>query len=350
MFRKILVPLDGSTFAEHALPLALAIARQSGAAIQLARVHAPSTAIFLGSEVPADLSVETALRDQQYLDLMKQTLTPTTSGPVTATLLNGIPIGDLLHEQACRSGADLIVMTTHGRGPLSRLWLGSVADWLIRHTDVPVLLVRPQEGAPHFTSAPAVPRVLIPLDGTEVAEQILEPAIALGTLLGADFTLLRVITPMLRGNCHLATPETHGEALIKQLQTLQAQCRLDAENYVERVARRLRAQGLRVRTAVVVREHPAVAILEQARAEGAGVIAMATHGRGGLARLLMGSVADKVLRGAEVPLLIRRPVSVPHAAPAKEERGQGQQPKAFDTEEFPGCLHGIAAHHHAAHE
>jgi nucleotide-binding universal stress UspA family protein len=223
-----------------------------------------------------------------------------------------------------------------------------VADWLIRHSDVPVLLARPKETAPDLSAVPVVPRVLIPLDGAELAEQILEPATTLGTLLGADFALVRVIKPMLMGNCDVMrpTPEFESEALLKQLQAMHEQCRLEAEKHIEDIAKRLREKGLGVRTSVLAREQPAVAILEQAHTDGAGLIAMATHGRGGLARLLLGSVADKVLRGAEIPVLVRRPAPVPHVAPAKERHGRAgrSQQEAVEQEEFHGCLHGAGRH------
>src|SRR5438067_676921 len=93
-------------------------------------------------------------------------------------------------------GADLVVMTTHGRGPLGRLWLGSVADALVRDLAMPLLLVRPQETAPDFKREPLLKHLLLPLDGSPLAEQMLEPAVALGTLMEADYTLLRVIKPV----------------------------------------------------------------------------------------------------------------------------------------------------------
>lgn len=115
MIRSLLVPLDGSPFAEQALPLAVALARQAGAAIHLARVH-----------VPVDLALpEGVVR-----------LAGETGLAVTAALLEG-RVADALEEKAKAASVDLMVLTTHGRGPLGRFWLGSVADTLVRHLPMP---------------------------------------------------------------------------------------------------------------------------------------------------------------------------------------------------------------------
>lgn len=87
-------------------------------------------------------------------------------------------------------------MTTHGRGPVSRLLLGSVADRLVREVPIPVLLVRPHEAAPDLASEPVLRHILVALDGSALAEQVLEPVVALGTLMQADYSLLRVYGPL----------------------------------------------------------------------------------------------------------------------------------------------------------
>ena len=85
------------------------------------------------------------------------------------------------------------MMTTHGHGPLSRFWLGSVADEMVRRATTPILLVRPHEKAIDLAAEPVLRHILIPLDGSALAEQVLGPAAALGSLLQCDdYTLLRV--------------------------------------------------------------------------------------------------------------------------------------------------------------
>jgi nucleotide-binding universal stress UspA family protein len=182
-------------------------------------------------------------------------------------------------------------MATHGRGPLSRFWLGSVADELIRRTPVLVLLVRPGEKVPGMIPEVVLGNILIPLDGSALAEQVLEPALELARLMEARCTLLRVVE-----SC--SSPADRGSDGPPE--------RAPAETYLNRVAGRLREKGLRIRTRVVVARHAAEAILEEAEAQASNLIALATHGRGGFKRMLLGSVADKVLRGASTLVLVQR--------------------------------------------
>ena len=135
MFRTILVPYDGSAFAEHALPLAAQLARPSKAGLRLVCVIPPETT----QAWPAGLPRE----DQTALKLAQWRLRQWAPECNVATQLLHGPVGPTLAEYAATSKADLIVMTTHGRGPLSRFWMGSVADELIRHSPVPLLVHRP---------------------------------------------------------------------------------------------------------------------------------------------------------------------------------------------------------------
>jgi nucleotide-binding universal stress UspA family protein len=303
MYRSLLVPLDGSLFGEHALPLALSIARRAHASLQVVHVHVPPAPMYVEGWPTLEDTLDSKAREREraYLDEVIKRLAPVSTTPVSSALLEG-PIADALHEQAVATGVDLVVLTTHGHGPLARFWLGSVADELVRRLPMPLLLVRPQEEAPDLAREQVLQHVLIPLDGTALAERILEPAVALGTVMQADYTLLRVLDPLVTAGHDPAGYPISGlvpEAL-KQLQ-------VEAEAYLERTAKRLRAQSLRVRTRVVVGSHPAVAILEEASANPTDLIALETHGRRGLNRLLLGSVADKVLRGSSTPVLVHRP-------------------------------------------
>jgi nucleotide-binding universal stress UspA family protein len=160
-----------------------------------------------------------------------------------------------------------------------------------------------------------------------MAEQILEPAIALGRLTGADYTLLRVIKPATVGNYGNAIRPTDefGQSICRQIQVLHGEVQAEAEDYLRRVAERLRCRSLAVRTRVVSSEQAAAAILEEARANPADLVALETHGWGGLARLFAGSVADKVLRGGATPLLVHRPPApLPGAESGREVAGAGE--------------------------
>jgi nucleotide-binding universal stress UspA family protein len=294
MYHSLLVPLDGSVTAEQALPWALTLARRAKAALQVAAVHVPAAPLFSGNNLVANVELDAIIRDKErsYLEGVVRRLVNLIPAPVSSILLEG-PIANALHEQAQAIHADLIVMTTHGRGPLSRFWLGSVADKLIRQATLPVLVVRPGEGPADFNETPAVRRVLIPLDGTKEAEQILEPAIEFGTLMQAEYHLFLAVEPLM-------SPDLYPGTVF--LQQVQKHC----HEYLEEAAERLRGRSLRVQTRVAFGRPAAHAILEEAGAQPGTLIALATHGRGGVARLLLGSVADKVLRGASVPVLLYR--------------------------------------------
>ncbi len=313
MYRNILVPLDGSPFGEHALPLALNLARRAGAAVEVVHVAAPVELAYSESLFLVDADLEQRIRDQlqAYLDAVVQRAEAAAPVPVTPVLLEG-DVVEQIRQRVEELPADLVVMTTHGRGALGRFWLGSVADELVRRLPVPLLLVRPHEGEPDLAAGPPLENLLVPLDGSPLAEQILEPALALGRLTSADYTLLRVIKPVLPVSPGLSgvpglTLEDKAQGLLERTRAIHRQLCRDAQDYLNRVADRLEARGLRVRTRVAVEEQPAVAILSEAVPPGIDAVALETHGRRGLSRLLLGSVADKVVRGAAVPVRVHRP-------------------------------------------
>jgi nucleotide-binding universal stress UspA family protein len=314
MYRKILVPVDGSTFAEHALPLALAIARQSRAAIHLVTVSTPVVAAYLEGVYVGngDLEEEQAAQQRAYQERTLARLSERIDVPLTGEVMHG-EVASTLCELAGRGVFDLIVMATHARSPFGRFWLGSVADEMIRHGTLPLLLVRPGEEEPNLEKEPDLGRIVVPLDGTELAEQILEPAVALAGLMpAAEIVLVRAIRPVMPVD---VTPEMLGlgseaEHVMCQVEVLQEELHRETESYLAGIARRLEARGLKVRTHVLVEEKPAEAILHEAEDEHAGLIALETHGRGGLSRLFRGSITDKVVRGAHVPILVHRPVGV----------------------------------------
>jgi nucleotide-binding universal stress UspA family protein len=301
MYRSILVPLDGSAFGEQALLVAIHLARRSGASLHLVLVH--TAFVHVESGLIYDDRVNRLLREQEqgYLEAVVKRWQAASPVPVTWTLREGL-VADGIFEQVAASSADLIVMTTHGRGPLSRFWLGSVADNLVRRASIPVLLLRPQETAPDQAQELIFRHVLIPLDGSALAEQVLEPAVTLGQLLGADLTLLRIVKPVLFAG---HDPTVLRDPAVGQPATEQLEA--EARAYLAGVAERLRAQALPVQTRVIVNTQPAAAILEQSLEPLGGIIALETHGRGGLTRALLGSVADKVVRGTTIPVLVCRP-------------------------------------------
>jgi nucleotide-binding universal stress UspA family protein len=166
MYRSLLVPLDGSAFAEHALPFALSIARRAGASINLVKVHIPFTKAYADSPSLFSDQVEDKViaQERAYLDEMTKRIAGASALPVASALLESEVPSETLNRHAATSRADLIVMTTHGHGPFSRFWLGSVADEMVRRATTPILLVRPHQKAIDLASEPVLRHILIPLD------------------------------------------------------------------------------------------------------------------------------------------------------------------------------------------
>jgi nucleotide-binding universal stress UspA family protein len=302
MFRTVLVPLDGSWFAESALPTAARFAKDAGAKLSLVLVHEPAPALIgMGDVVlpSRDLDFEWRSRQQSYL--AATAADASTAWGVSAGFLEiDGNAGPSICEAASRISADLVVMATHGRGALRRLWLGSVADYVVRHLTVPVLLVHPDREA-GLRGAPSSRGILVALDLSKDAEAILDPVVTWARTTGAALTLVHVVELVFE-NGHPGVPgPILPDARLQEVSRATAQERLD------RIAARLRRLGVMVATKVIIGAAAAGGLLDLLREDEFDLIAMTTHGHGGMQRLLLGSVADKVIRGTTKPVLVLRP-------------------------------------------
>jgi nucleotide-binding universal stress UspA family protein len=325
VFRTVLVPLDGSVFAEQALPLAVSLARPTGAPLRLLRVVPPLADYLFWPPLRSD-PLDHELREmhraeaQGYLDSVVHRLKG--AGPVTCDVVEDVMeeeegICESIIADVTRTGADLIVVSSHGRGVMARFWLGSIADRLVRTAPVPVIVVRPPEHphAPDLGRPVILKHLLLALDGTAMAERVVEPAVAIGKAAGADYTLVTALRSVLPFSLHHGSAGSGQKPQSAWLGSakIDVQRRQKAEDYLSAVANHLRADGAKVQTRVHLAEQPAAAILHEATLVGADLIALETHGRG-ISRLLMGSVADKVVRGSSLPVLLCR---LPHQASEK---------------------------------
>ena len=302
MFTKILVPLDRSTLAEQAIGRAAAIARQCQAELDLVLVH---ESLLPGGPIHAEHAEMGADIDRRYLEAIASELMSGASIPVTFAAMNGSP-AEAITRRAQDEHADLIVMTSHGRTGLSRAWLGSVADGVMRQSAVPVLMLRPI-AAPHDRRArqEAFNHVLVPLDGSANAAEVLPTALALAHANRAKVSLLRVVPPLpALVALDPAMPAAFGPIIPDEVATRELVH--DVRGHLEATAHRLRERsGVETIAHVRVAEQVADEIVDFAISEAADVIAMSTQGRGA-SRLLIGSVADKVLRSSGLPVLLRR--------------------------------------------
>jgi nucleotide-binding universal stress UspA family protein len=292
MIKTLLVPLDGSRFAERALTVAVPIAERHGATLVLAMAHAiwsPShgdpSAAFGG-----DLHLDVA-RDELRGQLERVARRVATRYHVTtATQFREGPIVEQLGAAVKETSSELIVMTSHGRGGVSRLWLGSVADALLRASDVPVLVMRNARPWTLTTERePLFPRVLVALDGSRHAERALEDVLA---VIGEEQCQI-VLARVQEGPTAMVS-----DAWVKDT------VREITREYLEPLAARHATPTRRFTCVAVVNVDPARALLALAREHNAFLIALATHGRTGARRVMLGSVADKLIRGTTIPVLV----------------------------------------------
>lgn len=292
---RIVVPLDRSVFGEIAIPHALGLL--DGGTLALVTAVDPMLEPLGG--IP-ELETSMLSASTNYLEEVASLLP---KGVDVETHVLGRPVTAALSQFASEFKADLIVLTTHGRGPVSRFWLGSVADRLTRTSPAPLYLVRPGEDnngtRPNLAvPVPAPDKVLVPVDGSDHSEEAVPPTALLGSKEDQTLHLLRIAPyPVFFASGYM--PDT-----IASNRDLSAELIANAEGYVEELATKLRDEGRTVLTNVVSAEFIAPAILEYAESWGAGAIAISTHGRSGFTRMILGSVADKVVRQSDTPVLL----------------------------------------------
>ncbi|MGO8946112.1 MAG: universal stress protein [Ktedonobacterales bacterium] len=302
----ILVPLDGSARAEGALPVARQMAEHLGAPLLLARVGQVTPIPYASSygALPPE-SYQQLINDERQLArdyLKKQGQLLREQGISVRTVLAEGEAASALLDICASEQVGLVIMTTHGRTGLARFTLGSVADRLVRYSHIPILLLRSYGSAstsraaasdsPMATSlAPVaawqIDRVLVPLDGSSLAETALPIVWELAGVVFHHVILERVV------------PFTASE-----------QDHITAQSYLEAHRRELQAQlasrDCQVVTRICEGVVPSEKIIYEAEEDGCMVV-MATHGWGGVKRLVLGSVAEQVVHVAHVPVLLVHP-------------------------------------------
>ena len=298
-FRSILVPLDGSKLAEQAIPIAQAIAERARCKLKLVLVHDRIILMKPGKDYTRlELAMEKA--DREYLKAVTARVRERLGRMVSSAELQDLPVVETLARYIRELGADLVVMTSHGRGGVRRAWLGSVTDQLIRSAEVPVLVIRPGE-AGTARSMWESREILVALDGSPLAEAALEPAIEIARLWDAELSLVQVVRPITpASDPHLAFPSSYSDQVT-------AHHREWANDYIRDLAERARESGVRASGVAVIGSTVPETLIELADPDRVGLVVVATQGLGGLRRMVLGSVADKVVRGANVPVLVVRP-------------------------------------------
>ena len=291
--KMILVPLDGSELAESVLPYAGEIARrQQAELVLLTAIHWVST---WGEYLTQDPTAEEVALAQAYLDARRKELEA--GGLRARTKVDLGLAAEAIIETAATENVDLIAMTTHGRSGIARWVLGSVAEKVLHGTPRPLLLVRASDRAEQRTRPVHIGKILVPLDGSPPSENVLPFAEKLAKALDASLALLHIVSPSDYFGPGLA-PVWQGDLL----RSLEEQ----AQEYLGRVAKGIAGRGLKVDTTVGMGFVADEIVRFAGRAE-AHLIALSSHGRSGLGRWVMGSVAEAVVQRATLPCLIIRP-------------------------------------------
>ncbi len=258
MYRTLLSPVDGSPPSENALPFALNIAARAGATLHVALVHVPNTFGEASSARWVDFDADAREQEEKYLATLRARLGDVPLARFELHHLQGI-VPETLAAEVAQRNVDLVVINAHGWGYISRAVTGSVSDYLMRHARVPLLVVHASpEARPVVSRQLALRRVLIPLDGSQVAAGIVGPARALGALWQAEYRLLRVVSPP------RSFLNPWGEQQSADSQGTLNTIADEARSYLEAVAGEFRGDSLVVETRVVVAHSPAKAILAEA--------------------------------------------------------------------------------------
>jgi nucleotide-binding universal stress UspA family protein len=287
-YRSILVPLDGSSHAASALPYARLLAERSGRRLLLVRAELTDT---YPGPTPVDPDIKLVREADAYL---RHIAADFPEELVVETKVCHANPADAIVAEADAGDVDLVVMSTHGRSGLGRWIYGSVADEVIRRASVPILLV-PVDCAESW-QPDQVRSILLPLDGSALAEQAIKPASDLAHAIGAPLLLVRVVDQFMNLGSASRSPDDEKSLTDEE------------QKYLESIASELRARGHTIAVRAVI-GRPAVRIAAIAMEEDVSAIALATHGRSGLSRLLMGSVATGTLQRAAVPVLLVRPTA-----------------------------------------
>jgi nucleotide-binding universal stress UspA family protein len=301
MRKAIMVPTKGEESERAAIALAVKLAQRLDAELRLVRVETAPVAVEPATAPPVLLITEETLREarlarQRSLEAMGADLSKLGGIDVTTALEDG-PVGPTLVAYAERWSVDLIVMASHCRGGLKRVTLGSVTDYLIRHSSVPVIVSKEQPSAAGSGSDALFARIVVPLDGSALAEEILPRVAELASGVNSTVSLLHVLTPVTYSQNAIMQPGLPwwDDDIAK------------AEAYLADASAYLTDKGLTASAEVLLSDNIAGAIIDYSVRSRADLVAIATRGIGGLSRLVFGTVADEVTRRSPTSVLVFHP-------------------------------------------
>ena len=300
MYSKILIPLDGSRTAEKVLPYARYLAGRF-------KIPIEPLAVIDIVEMTAHMSAEKA----RFLDTMVED-----SAKHSTAYLRGIAstfpgadvkcsiergrAEDVIIEKGEADTAMLITMATHGRSGLNRFLLGSVSEKVLRGTANPLLLVRATEEAKSVGEA-TLESIIVALDGSELAESVIPMAAGLAKKLGLEVILFRGYH--IPDNAYTGDDSNYAVNYEEMI----AGVRDEANEYLEKEAADVKKLGIEKVSFVTKEGFAADEMIDLGRKTPNNLIAMCSHGRSGVKRWVLGSVAETVVRHSAGPVLISRP-------------------------------------------
>ncbi len=298
MYSQILIPLDGSKTAEKVLPYARFLASRLNIPVELLGViDLPAIAIHLSGEKTRYLDhfvAEEERSSKAYLQEIARTFSG--SGAV-CSVAKGKP-EDVIIEKGAANKDMLIAMATHGRSGVKRWLLGSVTEKVLRGGSNPLLLVRAEEKAKTEGEA-AVSSVIVPLDGSDLAETALPKVAEMAGMLKLKVILFRAY--------ELPAGAYYGsEDYLPNYEELLAHLREETHDYLKAKVAELKAQSWASVSSVAAEGSGAEEIIKIARETANSLVAMCTHGRSGVERWVLGSVTEKVVRHSGEPVLVLR--------------------------------------------
>ena len=303
MYTKILVPLDGSKTAEMVLPNVVRLARESKAKVVLLTVDALGLDFRKSGSSWSNMGDALATRERPngqmraYIDSAASMLAGM-GVETTTVIVTGEAAEEILTYDA-DNGCDLIAMSTRGRSALKRGLMGSVTDAVVRASKAPALAVGPKSVEGKDLDG-AIRSVAVSLDGSEMAETVLPHVEKLARLLSLEVVLLRVVRMI---------PWAYGahERMPIDTTDIEAALELEAKEYLATVEARFTTKGIRCRTEVM-HGVPWDKIVNFSATSNDMMVAISTHGRSGITRLVLGSVADMLIRSLETPVLVVGPL------------------------------------------
>jgi nucleotide-binding universal stress UspA family protein len=293
--------LDGSSLSEQVLPYVRQLAAGLSIPVTLISVVEPppiGVAQGLNPQLHEHETDQLASRARSYLDPVANALRDA-GIEITTAIPTGIPAQAIVDE-AEKAPDTLIAMSGHGRSGVARWWLGSVADRVLHLTNNPMLIVR-SHGPKALTHADRFDRVVVPVDGSELAEQVLTHVVPMACGLGLTVELVSVISARAEFR-QMAVPEVYNPAY----EDIAKQAEEDSSRYLAQLAASLRAQGVAAVEERLLHGDPTACIIDAASETPDRLVAMTTHGRSGIGRWVLGSVADRVVRNSGDPVLLVR--------------------------------------------